>query len=135
MTSTTRRYNRTLFTAPAPGDDTRSLIRELDAEDMELVLDARPDGSAQLAKLCADADMYYVHQPGLPRALASPDPSADRHAAEAAHLALRHRTCLLAPNDVRPDVAAAVAGVVGMRVLDLAASPSSVSLPGVRCGE
>jgi hypothetical protein len=130
MSSTSRRFNRTLFTAPAPPKEQRDLVVQLEGEDVELVLDTcsleRPD----LARACADAEMYYVRQPDLPSVLKARDPSGERLAAEAAHLALRHRTCLLADEEVRTELAEAVAGVVGMRVLDVAVSPAFLSVPG-----
>lgn len=123
--STATRLNRTLFTAPLRTPDAEELVAQLLGEDIELVLDARPAPDAALAAACAAHATHYVHQPALARH-AAPD-EARAAATAAAPLALRHHTCVLAEEIERTRVAETIAGVVGMRVLDLAASPAPVT--------
>jgi len=129
VSSSSRRFNRTLFTMPVVEGHGRDLIVLLEGEDIELVLDAAMTSpNVELASLCAEAAIYYVHEPELPLAGADA-PDTQRLLARAAHLALRHRTCLVADEDRRRALADAVASVVGMRVLDIAESPATIVLP------
>lgn len=103
---------------------------ELEAEDVELVLDARDSGpSDDFARLCAEAAMYYVYEPRLASVLRTAGSDREQILASAAHRALRHRTCLIAEEGRRREIADAVASVVRMRVLDLAESPAPIALP------
>jgi hypothetical protein len=130
MSSSRLHFNRTLFTVPLTLADTEELVALLEAEDVELVLDARASGpSADLSRLCSEAAMYYVYERGLAAAVGVAEPDKERTAASAAHLALRHRTCVVADEKQRRDIADTVASVVGMRVLDIAESPAAVALP------
>lgn len=126
--STSKRFNRTLFTAPVRAAGPEQLVEQALEEDIELILDARPAPDNALAAACAAHATYYVHRPGLVLADGPDDPAARALRAEAARLALRHRTCVLADEPDRARVAQAVAGVVGMRVLDVAASPAPLTL-------
>lgn len=126
MSSSRKQFNRSMF-AVADGQSPERLVAILRGEDIELLLDGRPnaDASERLRGLCDQEEMYYVAQPAL-------DALADRSHAEpdelhawAARMALRHRTCLL--GDAR--AAEAIAGLVGLRVIDLDDSPAPIALP------
>lgn len=110
------RFNRALFAAPAdrPMDE---LLEALRIEDITLVIDARPDApdTAELTRACAEAETYFVRRPELAPLAARPAAEPDRAHAWAAHMALRHRTCVLG----RRGVAQAVAGLVGLEVIEL----------------
>jgi hypothetical protein len=135
MSSNRMRFNRTLFTVPLNLTSTEELAAKLEAEDVELVLDARASGpNAELSRLCAQTAMYYVHERELASVLGVVGPRRERIAASAAHRALRHRTCLIADEEHRREIADAVASVVGMRVLDIAESPAPIALPAHRRG-
>lgn len=130
MSSNRMRFNRTLFTVPLGLAGAQELVAQLEAEDIELVLDARVAGpDAELLRVCSHAEMYYVHESGLAAVLSAADPGSERLATAAAHRALRHRTCLVADEEHRKDIATAVASVVRMRVLDIADSPAPIALP------
>lgn len=122
--STSAHFNRTLFTAPVRAAQAEEIVAQLLEEDIELILDARPALDEAFAAVCAAHATHYVHQPALAR-IGHAEASAA--AAEAATLALRHHACLLADEPERAQVANAVAAVVGMRVLDIAASPARIT--------
>jgi hypothetical protein len=130
MSSNRIRFRRTIFTAPLTDLNPDQLIEQLAAEDIELVIDMR--GSYELANttdldaLCANAEIYYERRQGLAE-------QTDADVAWAARLALRHSTCLLGEsNTTRLLAARAVADLVGMRVIDLEASPAPITDPSFR---
>ncbi len=128
MSSQRIRFNRSLFTTPLNAESPQQIIAELAAEDIELVLDVRAPGGADLDKtfdaLCANAEMYYVRRPGL-------DAGSAPDTAWAAGLALRHRTCILGdPDEARLATSRAIAEAGGMRVIDIAESPAPITRTG-----
>ena len=115
--STSRiRFNRTLFAA-APGWSAAELVAALRVEDVTLLIDARRDApdARELELACAETDTYFARRPELASLAATRSAEPDRAHAWAAHMALRHRTCLLGD----PGVAGEVADLVGMEVADL----------------
>jgi hypothetical protein len=96
MTSTRRRYNRSLF-AVVGARTAEDLVGLLIDEGIELLIDARrvATDSDQLESLCADANTYYSQSPQLARLAQNPSAEPDKHHAGAAALAMRHRTCVL----------------------------------------
>lgn len=123
-TSSRVRFNRSLFTT-APGRPATDLVALLEAEDIELLIDARTVGAdrEELAAACQDAETYFAVRPELAALGQQPSAEPDRAHGWAAHMALRHRTCLLGD----PGVAQAVAALVGMRVIDLDLAPARIA--------
>jgi hypothetical protein len=126
MTSTRRRYNRSLF-AVIGGRTAEDLVGLLVDEDIELLIDARriAADSDRLESLCAEANTYYSQSPQLARLAQNPSAEPDEHHAGAAALAMRHRTCVLVETQL---VADAIAQLVGLRVIDLDQSPAPIAL-------
>lgn len=131
MTARRIRFNRSIFAVSASGSQLESLLGELAAEDIQLVVDVRsferhePDEGA-LDRLCASADMYYV------RFMHFGDAERER----TARLALRHRTCVLADvGSGESDESRTIAEVAGMRVIDLDDSPAPVVRTVIDCGD
>lgn len=125
MSSNRIRFNRTVFSAPLNGGHPREFVEQLAAEDIELIIDTRPGlggrVGAELDALCEEAEIYYE-----PRAELSS--IADADVAWAARLALRHRTCIIGdPEGQRLTASRAVADLVGMRVIDIEASPAPIT--------
>ena len=117
--STSRvRFNRALFAA-APGWPTAELVAAMRVEDVTLLIDARHDApdARELERACAESDTYFARRPELAALAARRGAEPDRAHAWAAHMALRHRTCLLG----EPGVAGEVADLVGMEVVELGA--------------
>lgn len=119
MTARRIRFNRSIFAVRATGWQLESLLVELAAEDIELVVDVRgvdemgPDeGSLDL--LCANANMYYVRLEDF----------GDAERERTAQLALRHRTCVLANLESTSEPSQVIAEAAGMRVIDLDDSPA-----------
>lgn len=128
------RFNRSLFSAPLNGTGPVELVRQLAAEDIELVIDVRVGPSAESTssfdRLCEAASMYYVTKPEL---AIDGSPTGEGRAqltTWAAGLALRHHTCILGDaDDVRLETSAEIAQAAGQRVIDLATAPARVALP------
>ena len=125
MSSSRMRFNRSMF-AVGDGKTVEQLVALVIGEDIELLIDARPtprDGE-RLAALCADAQTYFAAPPELAKLADRPEAEPDKAHAWAARMAMRHRTCVL--GDAR--VAEAIAGLVGLRVIDLDRSPAPIAL-------
>jgi hypothetical protein len=153
MSSGSRRFQSQIFVASLENGGLPALVEELNAEDIELVLDIRRwparhwrrHPPEQLAPLLADADVYYLHRPEL-----GPNPqqwlpggdhwkldsrdyrrllhSREDSVAWVAGLALRHRTCIVsqfdAPNDAdRMVLADEIGKMAGLRRLALSSRP------------
>jgi hypothetical protein len=123
-TSSRVRFNRSVF-ALAPGHALAEIVSLLEAEDIELLIDTRPEvlDHELLAAACREAQTYFAARPQLAALAERPDAEPDAAHAWAAHMALRHRACLL--GDAR--VADGVARLVGLRViaLDGSAAPTA----------
>jgi hypothetical protein len=123
------RFNRTLFSAELNGGPPADLVRQLAAEDIELIIDVRATPSAEsrttMDALCEQASIYYVTATG-------DEEREPRWTGWAAGLSLRHNTCVVGDvGEARLVTSAEIADAAGQRVIDLASAPAPITL-GVR---
>lgn len=120
------RFNRTLFSAELNGGAPIDLVRQLAAEDIELIIDVReqrsPESQTTLDALCENAAIYYV-------AAATDEPDTLRWTGWAAGLSLRHNTCIVGDvGEARLATAGQIAQAAGQRLIDLASAPAPITL-------
>lgn len=93
-----KRFNDEIFSLrTCAGAATDPLVRQLAAEGVELVVDARRGGAknVDMEADCEGAGVYYVPAPGHE---SGPTPSAEV-AARYVKLAMRHKTCFVVDGD------------------------------------
>lgn len=128
MSSSRVRFKRSVASLNAGAHGATELVRQLRSEDIEAVLDLRPEAdTAKLKELCENAEMYYTHAPALTAAAQRGDREGqpDRELAWAAGIALRHYACLLTNGCAKEgSVAPEVARIAGIRHIDFDESPT-----------
>jgi hypothetical protein len=125
--STNPRLKRSLFVCSAADGETDRLLKVLEAEQIQCVIDLRPvrlpgaEGTLAALRLGAESrEIYYAHLPELTAELSYERGQPPRPIAWVARTALRHRTCLVIRGTFSErHVAQAVAELVGLRVIDL----------------